>query len=110
MSSRAHEVLWTEIALDDLVAIVTRIALDSPREALDVLSGLRTKAAHLETFPDRGRVVPELADIGVRRYRELLVSPHRVLYHREESLVYVVAVLDGRRDLEDTLLRRLLGT
>lgn len=90
--------------------MATRVAMDSPTASLQLLSRLRRKASGLETFTDRGRIVPELAGIGIRRYRELVVAPHRLLYRHEDRRVLVVAVLDGRRDLEETLMRRLLGT
>ena len=59
-------------------------------------------------MPERGRVVPELAAVGIRTYRELVVEPWRLVYRITEKTVYVLAVLDGRRNIEDVLLDRLV--
>jgi toxin ParE1/3/4 len=52
--------------------------------------------------------VPELREIGVTEYREVVRKPYRIVYFTVGRQVYVVAILDGRRDLEDLLARRLL--
>ena len=53
-------------------------------------------------------LVPELALFGFSVWRESIVNPYRVIYRVEGDRVYVLAVFDGRRDLEDLLLGRLL--
>jgi len=62
----------------------------------------------LETVPRRGRVVPELARFGMQTWHELLVKPYRIVYRVSGDTVTVLALFDGRRDLEDVLLERLL--
>jgi len=37
-----------------------------------------------------------------------VIRPWRVIYRIEAERVYVVAVIDGRRNVEDILLARLL--
>ncbi len=53
-------------------------------------------------------MVPELATFGLRTWRELLVSPYRLIYRSDEQSVHVLAVLDGRRELHELLLERLV--
>ena len=52
----------------------------------------------------------ELASLDVVNYRELLVLPYRIVYRIEKPKVFVLAVLDGRRDLRQLLSERLLRT
>jgi toxin ParE1/3/4 len=99
---------WATIAERDLAAIVEYIARDDPGAAEGVLDSLEAKASSLETLATRGRVVPELQRIQIREYRELLVKPYRLIYRVERTRVVVLGVFDGRRDLEDVLLDRLL--
>lgn len=108
MASRRYRVIWTETASRDLEDIVSYIAKDSTQQATKVLKGIRGKSANLRSNPSRGRVVPELDELGMRNWRELIVSPWRVIYRIEGRLVFVDSVLDGRRDVEDILMRRLL--
>jgi plasmid stabilization system protein ParE len=44
----------------------------------------------------------------VPSYRELVEAPWRLIYRAEAERVIVIALLDGRRDLADVLLERLL--
>jgi len=106
--SAGYSVLWTEVAERDLREIIAFIAGDKVQNALHVLENIRDKASALYAFPERGRVVPELQSNGVFIYRELIISPWRLLYRIADSNVYVTAVLDSRRNVEEILLQRLI--
>lgn len=67
----------------------------------------RKTAAGLGNHPERGRIVPELESYGITAYRELIVAPWRIIYQVRGNDVYVLAVVDGRRNVEDVLLDRL---
>lgn len=101
----SQRVVWTRTAQDDLEGIVDFIA--DTDTALAVLARIRERAASLCKFSDQGRVVPELHQHGVVMYRELMLPPWRIIYRSDESTVYVTAVFDSRRNLEDLLLERL---
>ena len=103
-----RRVLWTRTAGRDLDAIVAYIATDSIEKALSVLDRLQERADSLTTAAERGRPVPELRSIGVHQYRELVERPWRIVYRIEPDSVMVLAVLDGRRELESLLLDRLV--
>jgi toxin ParE1/3/4 len=109
MAGRYH-VLWAEAAEEDLMRIIRYIAADGPHNAMTMLRHLKAKASSLHTLPERGRIVPELRDQGITQYRELVVSPWRILYRISERGVYVLAVFDSRRNVEDVLLQRLTET
>jgi toxin ParE1/3/4 len=110
MRKRSFRVLWTETAIRDLEGLIDYIARDAPINAGKILSQLRSKAESLNLAPERGRLVPELLRHGLAVWRELIVRPYRILYRIEGKTVYVLAVLDSRRDLEDVLLERLVRT
>jgi plasmid stabilization system protein ParE len=106
--SAGYSVLWTEVAEKDLREIIAFIAGDNVPNALHVLEKIRDKASTLYAFPERGRVVPELQSNGIFIYRELIISPWRLLYRIADRNVYVTAVLDSRRNVEEILLQRLI--
>jgi toxin ParE1/3/4 len=106
--AKKHKVLWTLAAKQDLESIVDFFARDNPNAARSILQILRKRAATLKNFPERGRIVPELADLGLRLYRELLITPLRMVYRISITTVYVMMVIDGRRNAEDLLLERLV--
>lgn len=105
---RACEVLWAAVAEKDLLGIVKFIARDDPAEALKILKRIKDGTARLDHSPKRGRIVPELLKQGISKYREIVIKPWRLIYRVEGERVYVLAVIDGRRNVEDLLLERFL--
>ncbi len=101
-------VVWAKVARRDLYVLFDYLADRSPRAALGVLNRIEAAAAQLVTLPERGRVVPELARLHVRDYRELVVPPYRIVYRGAANRVFVLGVFDSRRNLEDVLLDRIL--
>ncbi len=79
--------------LDDAVAYRAR---DSRPAAERLLVEALAAAATLDVFSERGRVVPEWNQPGVR---ELLVQPYRLLYEVTLDEVHILAFLHGARDL-----------
>jgi toxin ParE1/3/4 len=63
--------------------------------------------ATLERFAERGRVVPELRLRGITLYRELIRTPYRIVYRIVGAEVWVLAIVDGRRDLDALLSARV---
>lgn len=108
--TKKYEVIWSNIAENDLKNIVEYIADDSPPNALKIFKSIKKKASSLYTFPERGRIVPELRDQGILQYRELVMSPWRILYRISGKRVLVLSVLDSRRNIEDVLLKRLTNS
>ena len=108
--NKKYHLVWSNIAENDLKNIIEYIAGDSPSKALKIIKSIKQKAASLYTFPERGRIVPELRDQGILQYRELVISPWRILYRISEKGVFVLSVLDSRRNIEDILLKRLTNS
>jgi toxin ParE1/3/4 len=109
MKTRYH-VVWSNTAENDLKDIIEYITNDSPPNALKVFRSIRQKVLSLTTFPERGRIVAELRDQGIMQYRELVIPPWRILYRISEKNVFVLSVLDSRRNIEDILLKRLTNS
>ena len=105
---KRRKVRWARSARRDLEAIVGYLADRSPRAALAALAQLEARAKASTILTERGRIVLELARLHVRQYRELVVPPYRLIYRVRGVQVLVLAVVDGRRSLEDVLLDRLI--
>lgn len=69
---------------------------------------LRDRVALLAEQPQLGTVPPELAELGIDRYRELAVGQNRVVYEVRDGTVFILLVVDHRRDFRSVLARRLL--
>ncbi len=105
--NKKYQIIWSNVAENDLRNIIEYIADDSPSNAF---KNIKQKASKLFTFPERGRIVPELRDQGILQYRELIIPPWRIPYRISEKSVYVLSVLDSRRNIEDILLKRLTNS
>jgi len=91
-----------------LKQIIDHITVDNPDNALQTLKKLRQKTSSLYTLPDRGRIVPELKDQGIHIYREIIVPHWRIIYRISDATVFVLSVIDSRRNVEDILLDRFV--
>lgn len=107
--NQIYEIIWARVAENDLKEIIEYIAFDSPVNALRILKKINNKASSLYTMPERCRIVPELKDQGVMQYRELIVPPWRIMFRISEMKVYILSVLDSRRNIEDILLKRFVA-
>jgi len=104
-----NEIIWTNVAENDLKEIIEYICIDNHKNALTILNNIKQSAANLYTLPERGRIVPELQAQGILQYREFIIPPWRLVYRIGERKIYVLAVIDARRNVEDVLLARLVG-
>jgi toxin ParE1/3/4 len=96
-------------AKQDLLDIYRYVAEhDSVIRADALLDALEEKCAQLNENPQRGHQVPELKRVYVGGFREVHYKPFRIVFQVAEKNVYVHAVLDGRRDLQDFLESRVL--
>lgn len=56
----------------------------------------------------RGRQAPELLDLGLFEYREIVTRPYRLVFRIIDREVVILAILDSRRDLEELLIQRAI--
>jgi toxin ParE1/3/4 len=105
----AYRVHLVEDAEQDLIDIFTYVAAsESPERANAVLDQLESLCRSLSRLAMRGHLPPELERIGVTGYRELHYKPYRVIYEIRGLDVYIHCAMDGRRDMQSLLERRLL--
>ncbi|MBF0542832.1 MAG: type II toxin-antitoxin system RelE/ParE family toxin [Candidatus Riflebacteria bacterium] len=103
------EVWLTDDAVIDLDEIYEYIFRhDSPGRAEHVLVEIEKAFGSLCEFPYRGSFPKELLELGIREFREIFFKPYRIIYKVIEKKVYVFLIVDGRRDMQTLLQRRLL--
>ena len=106
-----YDVLVTEGAQHDLDELVDYISRhDSVENAARVLDRIELTLADLEQHPSRGSYPKELLELGIREYRQIFFKPYRLIYRVTGRNVYIHLIVEGRRDLQSLLARRLLGS
>jgi toxin ParE1/3/4 len=104
-----YKVVVLSEAEKDILDIYQYILInDASDNANYVFEKIEEVCLNLEELPERGHIPPELDSIGVTTYREIHFKPYRIIYEIDRKMVFVHCVLDGRRDLQQLLERRLL--
>ena len=113
---RGNEATWkvsfTHRADCDILHIFTVIAeRDGPERAEVILEKFLQARDSLRALPNRGRIPPELARVNIYSFREIQVTPYRVIYqvNQDAHEVSIHVVADGRRHVSELLKERLLN-
>jgi len=93
----AHRIVWSRRAFQDLEAIASYIAQDSPAYASVVVRTIINQIKTLSRFPRSGRKVPEFDDEDLR---ELLAYSYRIIYRLQQEEIIIAAVIHGKRILQ----------
>ncbi len=102
-------VFLTDDAARDLEDLYDYInSHDVPGKADYVLEQIEKTLDSLSEYPQRGTFPKELLAIGLREYREIFFKPYRIIYRVMDDNVYVLLIVDGRRDMQTLLQQRLL--
>lgn len=102
------QVFLTDDASRDLEELYDYIeSNDSPSKADYVLDQIEKTFSSLSENPERGVYPKELLTVGLREYREIFFKPYRIIYRVMAENVYVMVIVDGRRDMQTLLQRRL---
>lgn len=90
----AIDIVWLDEAERNLQSVFDYISSDNPSAAETYVESILSACDRLRDFPLSGRVFDE-------RYRVLVVLNHLVFYRcsDDNTLVTIVAVIDGRRDV-----------
>ena len=105
-----YSIRLTDNARQDIESIAFYIARhDDPRKAKNLVAKLKMEMKSLSTFPERGAYPEELLLLDIREVREVYYGPYRIFYRIAGQVVQVLAVADGRRDLQAFLVERLFS-
>ena len=108
-AAEKYTVFLTAGAEQDLESLYDYISeSDCPEKAEYVLNQLEASFDSLEQFPERGGYPKELLALGIKEFRQISFKPYQLIYRVDGRRVIVYVIVDGRRDLQSLLARRLL--
>ena len=96
----AFRVLFSPKSVEDLEGILEYYLSLNASAAEDIYLALLYKAESLSEMAERGRIVPELLDEGIRKYRELIEGHYRIVYRIAQKQVTIIRIVDSRRLLD----------
>src|SRR4030042_3740038 len=104
-----YNIIWTKSAEYDLNEIINYIlSKDEINNAKKIYEKIKYRINLLNDSPEQGRIVPELQILKIKKYREIIINPWRIIYKIENRKIFILLVIDGRRNLEEILLDRIL--
>jgi addiction module RelE/StbE family toxin len=87
---------WSPLAVDKASEIAEYIAQDNPAAAEKWIDAVFSSVERLTTFPESGRIVPEINSLAIR---ELLYGNYRIIYRIEEKQLSILTIRHGRQIL-----------
>jgi toxin ParE1/3/4 len=90
------KIAWSPLAVDRASEIAGYIAEDNPTAAENWVKAVFTKVARLESFPESGRIVPEIDNPN---FREIVYGNYRIIYRVEGKRVSVLTIRHVRQVL-----------
>lgn len=105
---KRYAVIWAIEAENDFHNLIEYLIINHSTATEKIFQEILEKTDSLATFPERGRLVPEISDAIASNIREIFFKPWRIIYHILDDQVKILMLIDGRKPLEDELLRLLL--
>ncbi|MGK7877144.1 MAG: type II toxin-antitoxin system RelE/ParE family toxin [Xenococcaceae cyanobacterium] len=93
----AYKVIWSDKAVEDVDAIATYIARDSPSYAAAVVQKIVDATQDLSNCPLAGSI---LLEFGESTIREQLAYSYRIIYRIQDEIITIAAVIYGKRLLD----------
>ncbi|MFI5263710.1 MAG: type II toxin-antitoxin system RelE/ParE family toxin [Candidatus Kapaibacterium sp.] len=93
-----RKVRWSRSALVDLQNLFEYITESSPLNAFRLADRIRKASESLNSFPERGRIIPEFEDPTLR---EIFISQYRLMYQVLQKEIIITAVIHMSRDLQN---------
>jgi toxin ParE1/3/4 len=90
------KVFWTETAVENLSAIYTSIAQNSPQYATRIIDRITRRSQQIVNFPLSGRIVPEFE---TEQIREVIEGSYRIIYYIKPEQIDVLAVIHGAQEI-----------
>jgi toxin ParE1/3/4 len=104
-----YKIIWSKDAGEEFIEIVSWYKYKAGKNvAQRIYSKINSQVKKLKDMPGLGKQVQILNDIGINDYRQL-VQDHWIIYYKAEGqTINIISVIDGRRNLEEILYKKIL--
>jgi addiction module RelE/StbE family toxin len=89
-------IIWSPLAVERAAEIAEYISRDNPTAAEKWIDTVFSKVEQLKSFPESGRIVPE---INSKDFRELIYGNYRIIYRVEKIQVSILTIRHGKQIL-----------
>lgn len=89
-------IIWSPLAVERAAEIAEYISRDNPTAAETWVDTVFSKVEQLKSFPESGRIVPE---INSKDFRELIYGNYRIVYRVEKTQISILTIRHGKQIL-----------
>ena len=91
------KITWSPLALERVVEAASYISRDSSSEAVKWVGEIFNSVKRLESFPESGRIVPEINNHTIR---EIIYGNYRIIYQISEKEIEILTVRNFKRKID----------
>jgi toxin ParE1/3/4 len=104
-----YKINWSKDAGEEFVEIISWYKYNVGRNiAQRIYTKINSRIKRLKDMPGIGKPVQILNDIGVSGYRQLVQDNWIIYYRIEGQAINIISVIDGRRNLEEILYKKVI--
>jgi toxin ParE1/3/4 len=104
-----YKIIWSKDAGDEFSEIISWYKYNAGKNvAQRIYIKIDSRIKKLKDMPGIGKQVQILKDIGVNDYRQIAQDNWIIYYKVEEQSINIISVIDGRRNLEEILYKKII--
>ena len=105
---KRYSVIWAREAENDFHNLIDYLIMNDSATTERIFEEILQNADSLATFPERRWLVPEISAPISSNIHEIFFKPWRMIYRILDDQVRILMLIDGRKPLDDELMRFLL--
>ncbi|MCL1832948.1 MAG: type II toxin-antitoxin system RelE/ParE family toxin [Leptospirales bacterium] len=104
-----HEIIWSKDAGDELVEIISYIKYNTGKiTAEKIYSKIINEIKRAAENPKVRMLSPLLKELGINYIHQLNINPWIIYYKAENNRMEIISIIDGRRNLEEILYKKMM--
>ncbi|MDR2521986.1 MAG: type II toxin-antitoxin system RelE/ParE family toxin [Spirochaetaceae bacterium] len=104
-----REIIWSKDAGDELSEIILYIKENSGKIiAENIYAKIMHKVNDASENAEGRRIAPLLMEVGITDIHQININPWIVYYKIENDTMKIISIIDGRRNLEEILHKKII--
>ena len=104
-----HKIIWSKDAGDELFDIISYIKYNTGNiTAKKINDKIMHEVERISENPEGRRIAPLLREFGINHIHQLNINPWIIYYKLNNNKMEIVSIIDGRRNLEEILYKKIL--
>ena len=104
-----HEIIWSKDAGDELAEIISYIKYNTGKMTAEkIYTKIIREIDQVSENPEGRRIAPIIREFGINYIHQINISPWIVFYKVENKIMEIISIIDGRRNLEEILYKKMI--